>query len=305
MPKTTIMKKILIIIAISIVSIVSPSFAQKQPVTYFPYPEVPQDLTTLSERSDYLISHFWDKCNISEAFRQKDDMNQAFRDFISFMPYATATTVNDAVARLIKSVKKPGDLLMLAEMAEDALYGENASFWSDEIYLPFAKAAAAHKKIAKASRERFSRQVKCIERSGEGQPCPDSPITLADGSKTSVKKLLTTTAVNILFFNNPDCDDCAMVRLNFETDLNVSQLIADGKIKLISISPAEPDDEWRNAIRGYSSDWTAAASLSIDDDFDLRVTPCFYIIDSQGVIVAKNKSLPQTLSFTKQLAETR
>ena len=299
------MKKILIIIAISIVSATFSLSAQEQVTTYFPYPEVPESLTTLSDRSDYLISHFWDKCNIAAAFQKKDKMSQSFRDFISFMPYASATVVNDAVTRLIKSVKKPDELLKLGEMAEDALYGENASYWSDEIYLPFAKAVASHKKIPKVSRERFARQVKCIEGSSEGRPCPDTSVVLADGSKSSVKSLLSPTAVNILFFNNPDCDDCAMVRLNFETNLVVSQLITDRKIRLISLSPAEADDDWRKAIRAYSSDWTAAASLSLDDDFDLRITPCFYIVDNQGVIVAKNWNLPQTLNYAKQLAEAK
>lgn len=295
------MKKVLTFTAIAFALFMSKASAQEAQATYFPYPEVPAELMTLSERSDFLISHFWDKCNISAAFSQPAKMSQSFRDFISFMPYASAPIVNEAVAKLIKSVKNNDDLLKLSEIAEDALYGENASYWSDDIYLPFAKAVVNNKKINKASRERFAAQVKCIESSEVGNACPDVKVTIADGTKASLRSLLSTEVPNILFFNTVGCSDCAIVRLNFETDLHVGNLLRDKKIRLISISFSEPDQEWTNAIRGFSDDWTTSASLDIDEVFDLRLMPSFYIIDNSGKISAKRLSLPQVVEFATKL----
>ncbi len=299
------MRKVIISIAITFFFAIPRISAQDAPTTYFPYPEVPAALTTLTERSDYLISHFWDKCNLSNAFSNTAKMQQSFRDFISFMPYASADVVKDAVSRLIKSVKKPADLLQLCETAEDALYGENASFWSDEIYLPFAKAVVNNKKIAKASRERYAAQIKCIEGSSVGMPCPNIELILADGAKASLTNLLSSDTPTILFFNSPWCDDCSIVRLALETDMSVGQLLRNKAIKLISISPEDADDSWKSGVRGYSSDWTAGASLEANDVFDLRSTPCFYIVDAEGKIAAKNLNLPQVVAFTKKLAEKR
>ena len=70
-------------------------------------------------------------------------------------------TVHMAVDRLIDKVKKSGpNTLTLAQMAERWLWADSAEILSEEIYLPFAKAAATHKKISNADRARFASHVK-------------------------------------------------------------------------------------------------------------------------------------------------
>lgn len=109
------MKKIITSIMILCSAIMS---AQTQPnETYFPYPSVPENLTTLYDRSDYLIEHFWERCNLKSAFSYRDKFKQAFSDYVGIIPYANRDVVTKSVAELIKEVKKnPANMLTLGKI---------------------------------------------------------------------------------------------------------------------------------------------------------------------------------------------
>lgn len=36
--------------------------------TYFPYPVVPEEKSTLSERCNFLVYNFWERCNLKQSF---------------------------------------------------------------------------------------------------------------------------------------------------------------------------------------------------------------------------------------------
>ena len=50
------------------------------PTTLFPYPTVPDSRTTLTERADYFVTHFWDRANIKQSFSTLARLNTAFGD---------------------------------------------------------------------------------------------------------------------------------------------------------------------------------------------------------------------------------
>ncbi|MCM1225271.1 MAG: DUF5106 domain-containing protein, partial [Lachnospiraceae bacterium] len=74
----------------------------------FAYPVIPDSKTTLSERCNHLVYHFWDRCNLGEIFTRKKDVDQAMNDWLSFMPYATSDTVHMAIDAFLSKVEKSG-----------------------------------------------------------------------------------------------------------------------------------------------------------------------------------------------------
>lgn len=253
----------------------------------FPYPVVPDDLERLDERCDYLVSHFWDRCNFKQAFSSLNKLNDAFGDFLPPVPYATADTVHAAINRLLANVKKsPDHTLKLAQIAERWLYADSAEFSSEEIYLPFAKAVATNKKINGAERARFEQQVRLIESSGLGFNVPDLTFTTVDGSKLSIGQL---TAPNILIFiNDPDCDDCALARVRISADINANRMIENGILQIVSLYPEEPDDNWRQAAASYPSNWIVGAMADADLYFSMHSSPQFFYLDGNHKVVAKD-----------------
>lgn len=252
-----------------------------------PRPLPPDTLLNLQPRCDFIINRFWDRCNFEQAFLHPKELNAAFGEWILIMPHASADTVHASVDKLIAKFAKSGpNTLKIAEMAENWLYSDTAQFRSEEVYLPFAKAAATHKKISKAEKARFAQQAQIIESSGLGKRVPDLKFTRLDGSKGSLADASGSSV--LIFINDPDCSDCNLARVRLSADFNTNQLLKEGELTIVSLYPGEPDSkEWQEAAASYPETWIVGAMPDADLYFDLRESPTFIFLNKDHKVLAK------------------
>lgn len=279
------MKKALFLI-LSLLSLSPCIMAQK----LFPYPVIPDSLENFYDRSNYFVTHFWDKCDIKTALKSPERLDSAFRDYVTLMPHATADTVFAAVTRLYDGIaKNPEAVVTFGRMAEGALYDTTAEYWSDELYLKFIEPVIANKRVKATDKMRFERQARILSKSQEGMTAPALPYVTREGARHDLKD--QTAEFVIIFFNDPDCDECAMIKLRLDADVKATALQETGRLKIVSISPLEADDEWRSKVSGYPSTWEVGATPEADNVYDLRQTPTIYLLDRNHRILAKNLSL--------------
>lgn len=268
---------------------------------YFPYPLVPDSIQAFQSRCDYLARHFWDFCELSKAFSAKQKMANEFSVYLSILRNASVDSALASVERLAKKLEKqPNDLLFLAQQAEGKLYSDTAEAWVDGLYLPFAEAVVKNKKIDKAHKSRFAHQATILKNTMMGGPAAPLPYTTREGK---VGNLSTDSAeVLVVFFNDPDCSDCNLARIRLDADISTTELIDEGRVKVVSISLTEPDEEWKKAVEGYPKTWTVAANPDADLVYDLRSgTPDFYIIDRKHNVRFKHLHINQMLDVMRQL----
>ena len=269
--------------------------------TYFQYPLIPDSINIFQSRCDYLARHFWDFCDMKKAFSAKSRMAEEFKVYISILKNATPDSAIASVVRFNKQLEKqPADQLFMAECAENLLYGDTAEVWIDELYLPFAHAIASNKRIDKASKARFAHQEKILKNSLVRFPAPSIPYTTREGASGNLDN--DSAQVVVVFFNDPDCEDCNMARIRLDADISMTELIQEGKAKVVSISPTDPTPEWKEAVSSYPSTWVVAASPDADMNIDLRAgTPEFYILDRKHNIHFKHLGINQVLDVARQL----
>lgn len=284
------MKKNRLITLIFLLSALLPqmSYAQNdEPL--FPYPVVADDSDmSLSERCNYLVYNFWDRCNIKQSFSTLNKLDKAFGTWLSFMPYATADTVHLAIDRYIASVEKasPKEVLQIGKMAEKWLYSDSAAFFSEELYEPFCEAVVKNKKVSKAEKARFQSQLQILQSSGLGKIVPHITYETPSGEKHNLGDVVASRV--ILFFNDPDCFDCRLLKTRLAADHNLNWLLERGLVKLVSIYPSEADDEWRADAAGYPATWEVGASADIDTFFNLQSTPSLYYLDGKHKVLGKD-----------------
>lgn len=258
-------------------------FAQER---LFPYPEPPEEMNTLEERTTFLVERFWERCNVTTAIRNREAFKSAFNDYVSFMPYANAEAVHKSVDGLIARFKKePERLLTLAEIAEETLYGPDAEIVSDEIYLPFAQAAANNKKIPADRRKHFARHAQILSQSQVGMIAPDIEFTRADGTKGRLSDLKGKHT--LIFFDSPDCFDCFMARVSLSADTSVNDLLDKGAINVICLYPGKYTAEWAASTSTINPRWIVAASEAVDANFDMRNPPVMYYLNPSNKILSK------------------
>ena len=83
-------------------------------------------------------------------------------------------------------------------------------------------------------------------------PAPSLPYTTREGTAGNLDN--DSADVVVVFFNDPDCDDCNLAKLRLDADISTTQLISEGKLKVVSISLTEPTQEWKEAVASYPID---------------------------------------------------
>ncbi len=266
----------------------------------FEYPVAPEEIISLSDKSNWLMQHFWDNMD----FKKKDAVNQsalndAFRVFTLPMQWADKTEVDKAVDSMLSQLSKnPTLLLQFTKAAEESLYGQRAKIWIDEVYIKYLEAFLKNKKISDSRKIRYRRQLEQLKSSMIGQIAPSFNFTTPTGNPGKFQPIGVFT---IIEFGDPDCDDCRHAKLKMETDMRFTSLVDRGLVNVLFIIP-DPVDGWQTNIGDYPSNWVVGASDTVSDILDIRSTPSFYVIGKDGKIIAKNISVDQAkaLAFEQE-----
>lgn len=293
------MKKI-IFTALLTVFINCVASAQTMPETYFPYPLVPDSIQTLDGRSNFLITHFWDFCDLKKGFSSRAKMAGAFKDYLSFMPYANARVVHKSIAKFLKDIEKqPDDMVFIAHTAEQLVHSDTAQIFSDELYLPFAQAVVNNKRVKKEDKEYFAPQVKVLTATMLQSRMPDISYTDRNGNSAFFSP--DSTQVLLLFFTEPGNSDALLAKARLNADSKATTYIKEGLMKVVAIAKTEPGEEWLNFAKTLPEEWIVGANPKIDSEYDIRFIPSFYVVDGNGNILLKNANISQITNILDKL----
>lgn len=291
MKYSLLIKSLLIIVGFSAIptSISLSASAQDATMTIrpiFEYPEAPEELESLGDRSDWLMKHFWDKMNFkSKNAVDQNALNHAFKVYTATMPYAELNVANASIASLLNNLRKnPVLLLQFTKAAEESIYGPRADMWIDEVYIKFLRELIANKKIDENRKLRYRRQLATLEASQPGKAAPVFSFTTPAGKESKYFPMATPT---IIEFGNPTCDDCRHAALKMSVNATLSKMVDKGEVNVLFIIP-DADDNWQSSLSSYDSKWAVGASDSVADIYDIRLTPTFYVVGRDGLIKAKN-----------------
>ena len=251
------------------------------------YPVPPDSMMNLQSRCDYIINRYWLRCKFDYAMLHPDKFHEAFGNWINIMPLASADTVNHAIGELLDKFKKRGpETLALARMARQWLYSDTSQYRSDDIYMPFARAAAEHKKIKKEDRAIFASDYKRMSSSAVGQTVPDVDMIKADGSTFNLGEIKKGSV--LLFFESPGNVDSSVARIRLQTNPDVRELMERGDLVIVSINPGEPTEEWKAMAAKLPEKWIVASMPDANDYFDLRLMPQLIYLNSRHKVLGNN-----------------
>lgn len=271
--------------------------------TLFPYPVVPDSITDFGARCDYMVSHFWDFADPKAVLSHRQALAGELDTFYNLAVNANADVAVDAVTALARKFdKQPDGLLFLARQSERLLYGDSATTWVDELYIPMLRAAVGHKKIGKADKARFQHQLNVLSNSLPGVRAPSLPLTLRDGTAANLDDY--DSQATLVVFSDPTCDDCALAKMRLDADITTNALIDKGVVRVVSVSMVPADGKWREAAASYPANWVVAATDDADLTFDLRPSPpVYYILDRDHKIRFKHLTTDQVLDVMRQLSQ--
>ncbi len=280
------MRKLLLMVAVALLW--HAGVMAQEPL--FKYPVAPDTCSTLESRCDYIVTNFWENYDLTKPIKDEERFAKAFEDYVDFFKYANRTIVLSAIRSLMfKAQSNASNFAKIGALAERALYGENAVYWSDEAYLPFAEAMAGSKQMKKDVRNHYSAQVEKIKRNELGATMPQIEWTDAGGNRRKLAEVKATGLVIVLLTDGGMDSD--MARLRLSTDVVINDMISQGEVAIVDITMGKADGAWMNKAKTYPENWLVGASSDLNKTLDVRFVPSAYIVDPQGKILNKNVSV--------------
>lgn len=291
------MKKLIIAI-ILLLSFVNCLRAQD---TFFQYPTPPESIEGFYPRVNYMVEHFWDRCDMKGAFSSRARMKSAFEDYIQLVAQAQSDTAMTSIDNLIKSVRKADakNLLTLGMIAREVLYSDSAEVFSEQLYYPFAKAVAQTGKISAADRAPFEYEAGILGTSQVGMILPDISFTRPDGTRGSLSDAGHKRV--LLMFSDPECDECRMLAVMQSTDTNLRQLHEKNFLQLVVLYPGDPTDDWKRRVANYPEEWIVGANPDLDTMFALDVMPRVYFLSPERKILSNGLDTSRLFEMYRML----
>ncbi len=272
----------------------------------FRVPEIPPMLVDQQDQAQYFTEHYWDLLDPRDtAFTANPArLAQAFVEFTQALPYAPHPEKGIA-AMFDRAAADSALFFRLVDLAEEVLYKPNSQMRNEELYIPFLRYIVASDRIDEWEKVRPRALLELALRNRPGKPATDFIYTTERGGRRKESRLYALKApYTLLYFNNPDCNDCARVK----QIINESAIFAEWQRRGLQILSLYPDSDltiWRKTK--YPTTWINAfdahEQMHGKQLYDLKAIPTLYLLDSEKRVLIKDAPVEFIESWLGQLLQ--
>ena len=179
---------------------------------------------------------------------------------------------------------------IMTEALAKYLYDPQSPLRDEDLYLPFAEAAAVCPITDEDARPGYAFQARMCGINRRGTQVADFTYRDAAGQDHRLYDLEAECIV--LYFSNPGCHACAETTEQLASLPYLSEKIASGQLAVLNLYIDSDLESWRRHLRDYPSDWIVgydpAGVIRSDTIYYIRAIPSVYILDSLKRVVLKD-----------------
>lgn len=281
---------------------VSPGQAEEAPVAVeqslgsFPFPAIPEVLTSSEDRKSYLLTHYWEQFDFADTtlVNNRDVTEQGFVNFIALL--ADGTTPEELTRESLENwcagfVGKEHARQVLTQTADSYLFNPNSPFYNEALYGMYLEALLSKLPQTDAMRSAYRFKLELVRRNNVGDKATDFVYYLSDGSRHTLAATPVKSNRLLLMFYDPECESCHEVLLQMAADTALAEAVRAGKLSVLAVYTEGNDEAWRKALPDLPKGWT----VGIDHEavktgalYDLKAMPSLYLLDGQKTVLLKD-----------------
>lgn len=267
----------------------------------FTLPQIPDSIHIPQERADYLAIHYWDNLDFRDTVltHKPEITEQAFADFIPVLSIASEVEVRQGINILLEKALNGSQIMFtyFIGLCEKYLHDPNSPLRNEELYIPCLQYIISSKRVGDADKERPKYQLEMALKNRPGTIAADFTYTLANDKTGKLSSLKADYTV--LFFNNPDCQDCKRVKAYMGASsvfhsVAVLAMYVDGDLPLWLKA-----DYPRFMINAYD----AGQVIEKKKLYDLKAIPTLYLLDKEKRIILKDAPIDEIERWLKEHIE--
>lgn len=259
-----------------------------------PMPTIPETLSSSSERSSYAVKHFWDVMDFSDTLRShnREFMERNFSNFVYLLPYAPASSAEEAVARLMKKAETDATAyLILTELAEKYLSEPNSPMRNEDLFIFFLKCQIKTETLDEGRRTRARNLLDIASKNRPGMAATDFSYTDREGVSRTLHG--TKSAGNmLLIFYDPECEHCDEIIHSLAADEVFIKLHKEGHLTVLAIDTESDSEVWERTKYDMPYEWIVGhdSNHAVNEHllYALPAMPVLYLLDADKTIILKD-----------------
>ena len=272
-------------------------------VAVFPYPEIPSVMETPEERSDFLLSHYWDKFDFSnEAIVDGRGAEQGFVDFVYLIGYT------ERGKERIRGYMKHFCLLMrrnshavyrFYQLAEDYLYNPNSGYADEKIYGIYLEELYKVLSGNPDMRVRIDERLNLINRNTCGTKAYDFFFLTFEGEKKSLYNYVPREKRILLLFYDPDCRGCKELIGRMSENDCLEQSVKKGELEVLAVCTGEDEGRWKESVSEMPIWWKVVwdiTGVGANGIYDLKALPALYLLAEDKIVLMKDVSFDKLMT---------
>lgn len=259
-----------------------------------PLPAIPSTLKSSSERSAYVVEHFWDTMDFGDTLRShdRDFLELNFSNFVYLLPYASPASAEKAVALLMgKAEIDKGAFLLLAELAEKYLSEPNSPMRNEDLFIYFLNCQTAATVLDDTEKMRARSLLRMALKNRPGMRAADFEYTGRDGRRHTLYGTKSSERMLLVFYD-PECEHCAEITASLAANGVLDELQGEGRMTVLAIDTESNREVWERTKDKMPQQWIvghdAKGSVNGSGLYCLPAMPVLYLLDADKTVILKD-----------------
>lgn len=273
----------------SIVALILATLTLQAQERKFPHPNIPQGVTTASERTDYMALHYWDLYDFNDLslIDNEEISEQGFIDFINLICNTThQVEAFDILASRLTTNNKMLDYFI--DMADRHLAEPQSPIYNEELYIMLLESITANGEIEPIKIEQISYYLELAKTNRIGTIAADIELLLRDGTYCNLSDIHGTYI--LLYLGDPDCNVCEEAKEQLLSSEVITSKVATHQLTIVSVCIEGKSDKWLSTPAPCQ--WIDACdehqAVYEEEIYEIARTPSFYLLDSDHRVVLRD-----------------
>lgn len=213
---------------------------------------------------------------------------------------ASGQNCGASYAERISHASSRQQVLSLTIQAEKALYTPDSDSYNEDLFIQALEAALRSPLLTDDDKQRPTALLNAAMKNRPGMTAADISYTIPDGNNHKLSDL--STRFIILFFNDPECDDCATLKQAINENELLKNLVADKMLTILGIYPYDDETLWRHTpypqimVNGWDKDM----QIEETESYQLSKIPTLYLLGENHKVLLKTATLPAIIQYLEK-----
>ena len=268
----------------------------------FQLPEIPVMMTEPEQRAVFMANHYWDHFDFRDtAYIHLPDITE--QAAVNFMDLTQRIPQEEALSAIRKLAEKASVEPVVLNYFWETLYrywhDPNSPMKNEDMFILLCKGMEQTPQVGEYLMVRAAYFRTMAEKNRTGMKAADFVYTLASGKQGRLHGI--KAEYTLVFFYDPDCETCSEIKRMMKTSQLLEGMIAEGKMRVLTIYPETDIELWKERLYEMSDNWINGYDkgqvLTLEQRYDLSSIPSFYLLDKDKKVLLKDADWRQVFHF--------